>query len=52
MQVLHDLSWSPAGVLCRDTLGQLTEPDDVTYPLPGVTEVRFGAPFTGDIYVS
>lgn len=52
VQVPHGLSFTPAGVLCTDTLGQLTEPDRITNPLLGITEVMFGAPFVGDIAVS
>lgn len=52
VQIVHGLSFAPAGVLCTDTLGQLTEPDRITHPLLGVVEVLFGAPFTGDIAVS
>ncbi|GAA4992624.1 hypothetical protein WHI96_07960 [Pseudonocardia tropica] len=52
VQITHDTSWTPAGVLCIDTLDQITEPASITHPQPGVTEVAFGVDFTGRIFLS
>ena len=53
VQIVHGLGFRPAGVRCTDTLTQITEPAQITDPLPGsTTEVTFGAPFTGVIDVS
>lgn len=51
VQIVHNLPFVPAGVLCTDASG-IAEPEDVTYPLPGVVEVAFGAPFSGTIRLS
>lgn len=44
VQVQHGLPFAPAGVLIRDEQGALVDPGDVTHPLPGITEIRFGVP--------
>lgn len=52
VQIQHGLPFRPAGVQCIDTSGDTVEHDGVTHPLPGITEVTFGAPFTGAINLS
>lgn len=52
VQVVHGLTFPPAGVLCIDTQGQIVEPATVSNPASGVTEVTFGFPFTGTVYLS
>lgn len=52
VQLLHDLPFAPAGVLCVDTQGQIVEPAAKTDPAPGVTELTFGFGFTGQIQLS
>jgi hypothetical protein len=50
--IVHDLPFTPAGVRCTDTLGQINEPEEILVPQPGVIEVVFGAPFSGVIELS
>jgi hypothetical protein len=50
-QIQHGLSFRP-GVHCLDTAGNGVHPATVTHPQPGITEVGFGAPFTGTIDLS
>lgn len=52
VQIVHGLPFRPAGALCVDLLDRLTEPDRITNPLPGITEVLFGAAFAGVINLS
>lgn len=52
VQVLHGFSFKPAGVVCLEPDGTEIEYQTITHPLPGVTELGFGVPFTGTVYVS
>lgn len=52
VQVQHGLPFPPAGVQCLETGGDEVEYASLTHPLPGVTEIGFGAPFTGMIHLS
>jgi hypothetical protein len=54
VQIIHNLSFPPAGILCQDTgIPALTvEYATVSYPLTGVIELMFGFPFTGTVYLS
>lgn len=53
VQIIHNLPYKPAGIVCIATgdaaplIGW-----SVAHPAAGITEVTFGVPFTGDIYVS
>jgi len=52
VQAQHNLPWRPAGVLCIDTLDQIVEPAFISWPDAGITEITFGVPFTGTVYLS
>jgi hypothetical protein len=52
VQVIHGFSFKPAGVVCLEPDGTEIEYSTITHPLPGVTELLFGVPFTGTVYVS
>lgn len=52
VQVVHGLSFDPGGWTCVDTSNDIAHPERVTYPLSGVMEFLFGAPFSGVIQVS
>jgi hypothetical protein len=54
VQVLHGLPFPPAGVLCIDTQSEIVEPDSITNPSTGITEITFGRGFlfTGTIFLS
>jgi hypothetical protein len=51
-QVQHGLSFKPGGISCIDTDGVSLVGFTVTHPLPGITEVSFGAAVTPTIYLS
>jgi|GEM_PF-4147759 len=51
-QIPHGLAFDPAGVVVVDTLGNPTEYDKITYPLPGVAELWFGSPVAGTAWLS
>lgn len=52
VQLLHGLSFAPAGITCLEPDGSEVEYQSVAHPAPGITELGFGAPFTGTVYVS
>ncbi len=52
VQIVHSLGYAPAGVLCVEDSGDITEPGSITYPMDGVVEVAFGFLFTGQIRLS
>ena len=52
VQIHHGLSFNPAGVMNLDFSGTEIEESGVSHPFPGITEVTFGAPFTGTITLS
>jgi hypothetical protein len=52
VQAQHGLGFVPAGVMCVDPEGQIVEPAKITNPQLGITEVTFGFPFTGTVYLS
>jgi hypothetical protein len=52
IQVAHGLPWKPAGIRSVDLLGQDVEYDAAAYPVDGVIELAYGAPFAGVIYLS
>jgi hypothetical protein len=54
VQLNHGLTFKPAGVVCLDTgvPAVVVEYASISYPLPGVTEVTFGFPFVGTVYLS
>jgi hypothetical protein len=52
VQINHGLDWKPFP-LSIDSLGDRVEEERVTYPSPGIVEVKFGAAFgPGKIYLS
>jgi hypothetical protein len=53
VQIVHNLPYKPGGVICIDSLDVITEPDKITHPEAGVTEISFGSMFgPGKIYLS
>jgi len=52
VQVIHGLSYRPAGIMCKEIDGRGIEYDSVTWPAAGILEVIFGVPFAGTISVS
>lgn len=52
VQVQHGLDFRPAGVVCVESDGALIEPESITWPAAGITEITFGVPFAGTVYVS
>lgn len=52
VQITHGLTFDPAGVTAVDTQDAVTEHDTISHPLPGVTELTYGAPFAGVVYLS
>jgi hypothetical protein len=54
VQMNHGLPFKPAGILCLDTnTPALTvEYATVSHPSTGITELTFGFPFTGSIFLS
>lgn len=53
VQILHpDLEFRPAGVICMESDGTVVEYESITWPGPGITEITFGFPFVGTIYLS
>ena len=49
----HGLPFNPAGIVCLESDGSPPLLGvSVSYPSTGVTELNFGAPFTGEIYLS
>lgn len=52
VQIVHQLTYSPAGIIAKDTLGNQIEHDEVSWPEPGIMEIRYGVPFSGVINIS
>jgi len=52
VQVVHNLSYRPAGIVCKELDGNGIEYDSVTWPTASILEVFFGVPFAGTISVS
>lgn len=52
VQVQHGLSFKPAGVVCLENDGAVIEYAAITHPAAGITELTFGVPFVGVVYVS
>lgn len=50
--IFHGMSYRPAGINAIDSLDNPTEYESVRYPTASTVEVRFGAPFSGTIYLS
>jgi hypothetical protein len=48
----HNLPFQPAGVLCLETTGATVLGATVTHPQTGWIELQFGAPFSGNIFLS
>jgi hypothetical protein len=51
-QIPHEMGFEPAGVTVVDNTGTPTEYDEITYPLPGLIELRFGVPVAGTARLS
>jgi len=51
-QIPHEMGFDPAGVIVVDNTGTPTEYDEITYPLPGLIELRFGVPVAGTARLS
>ena len=51
-QIQHDLGFRPAGIICLEPHGGQIEYDTIKHPELGITEVTFGVPFAGTIYLS
>ena len=52
VQVAHNLSFRPAGIVCKELDGRGIEYDAVAWVSTGILEVFFGVPFAGTISVS
>lgn len=52
LQIVHNLTFQPGGIVCLESDGVQIEYDSVTHPMPGVIELTFGVAFTGHIYLS
>jgi hypothetical protein len=54
VQINHGLPFKPAGIICLDTAtpANPVEYATISYPVAGITELTFGFPFTGTIFVS
>lgn len=54
VQLNHGLTFKPAGIVCLDTAtpANSVEYATISYPAAGITELTFGFPFTGTVYVS
>jgi hypothetical protein len=50
--VNHNLDFYPAGIVCMDNNGTLTQYGAVSYPSVGTLILTFGFLFTGDIFLS
>jgi hypothetical protein len=51
-QIVHGLTFRPAGIVCLDADGASLLGWSVAYPTTGITEVSFGAAVTPTIYLS
>ena len=51
-QIVHGLTFRPAGIVCLDADGASLLGWSVTYPSTGITEVSFGAACTPTIFLS
>jgi hypothetical protein len=52
VQIVHNLSFYPAGIIAIDNNGDGLEYDHVAYPAPGIIEIFFKVDFAGTIYLS
>lgn len=54
VQLLHGLTFRPAGIVCLDTATPANQVEyaSISYPAAGITELTFGFPFNGTVYVS
>lgn len=52
VQINHGLPFQPAGIVCIDSNGVITEFGAIAYPMAGTLEITFGVPWTGTIYLS
>lgn len=51
-QIHHGFLWKPAGIVCQESDGTDVEYASLSHPLTGTTEISFGFPFSGVIYLS
>lgn len=52
VQIVHGLSFDPAGIIAFDNNGDGLEYDRVAYPAPGIIEIYYKCDFAGTIYLS
>lgn len=52
VQINHRLIFQPAGIICIDNNGVVTDFGAIAYPMQGTCEITFGFPFSGTIYLS
>ncbi len=52
VQIVHGLSFDPAGILALDNNGDQIDHDTVEYPGPGIVEIFYGVAFAGTIRLS
>lgn len=52
MQIIHDLTYKPAGVICKETDGTIIEPAQIDWPAANIVEITHGVSFTGTVFLS
>jgi len=52
VQIQHGFLFKPAGVVAVENDGYSTEWATLSHPATGITELTFGVPFSGVVYVS
>lgn len=52
IQIVHGLSFDPAGIIALDNNGDTLDYDRVAYPGPGIIEIFYLVDFAGTIYLS
>lgn len=52
VQINHGLIFQPAGIICIDNNGVVTDFGAIAYPMSGTCEITFGFPFSGTIFLS
>jgi hypothetical protein len=52
MQIIHDLTYKPAGIICKETDGTIIEPAQIEWPAANIVEITHGVSFTGTVFLS
>lgn len=52
VQIVHGMTFHPAGIIAIDNNGDGLEYDRVEYPAPGIIEIYYKVDFAGTIYLS